>query len=108
MEVAKIFAERVKARLVELDWNHEDLAGKVGWKRASVTQYLQGKTVPRADLLVRWASVLGVSADWLLGTEDKPSEDELRFSCITAVLEIEAGHLPAVRDFLQEKSRDDR
>lgn len=90
MELSKIFAERVKSRLAALDWKHERLATEVGWERASVTQYLQGKTVPKADLLLKWASALGVSTDWLLGAEEKsvPAEDQ-RLEAVRLILGVD-------------------
>lgn len=86
MEAHEIFKERVRARLSELQWTHEDLAGRLGVGRASVSNYLKEAAKPDLQIstLMRWSEALQVSPQWLLGTEDgsptakAPTVDELR------------------------------
>jgi len=68
------FSYRLKQAMSESDLKQVDLvrmASEQGQKlgKSQVSQYLSGRTVPRAGLMAFLASALGVSEDWLSGAE---------------------------------------
>jgi transcriptional regulator with XRE-family HTH domain len=69
MTIAEIFASRVRKRLIDLDWSQEQLAVRLGVARGTVAGYLQGKTPPGSEVLLRWADALGCSVEHLLGRD---------------------------------------
>jgi transcriptional regulator with XRE-family HTH domain len=94
MQIAETFAERVRARLEELDWTHEDLAKRLSIKAPGVSKIIgQGRNV-RIDTLVSWAKALMVSPQWLLGTEGEVpmlSLSQAKLEAIGAILSIDDG-----------------
>lgn len=92
MEPSKIVQEKIEERLAQLDWTHEDLAKRLGVKRATVTQTLSRGGL-RVDNLLRWASALDVSPSWILGEtseEPKPEADLERFKAEALVALLRA------------------
>jgi transcriptional regulator with XRE-family HTH domain len=92
MQVADIFARRVGQRLEELGLTHESFAQLVGTNRTVVTKTLREGRAPRIDTLVKWASMLEVPPQWLLGAADmtvieKPSPPPTREEKMLYVLE---------------------
>lgn len=89
MQIAEIFTERVKSRLIELDWTHEDLAKRLRIKAPGVSKIIgQGRNV-RIDTLVSWAKALMVSPQWLLGTEGEVpmlAASQMKLEAIGAIL----------------------
>lgn len=68
------FAYRLKQAMNESGLKQVDLvrmASEQGQKlgKSQMSQYLSGRTVPRAGMMAFLASALGVSEDWLSGTE---------------------------------------
>lgn len=64
--------ERKGKKQVDLIRAAEDKGIKLG--KSHMSQYVGGKTVPRADILTFLAEELSVTNDWLLGQEDKKME----------------------------------
>ena len=60
----------LKAWRTYLGLTQTDLAKKVGATQAQINNYENGKSVPRADMLMRLSSAMGVSAD-LLWADDQ-------------------------------------
>lgn len=56
-----------------------ELARSSGIDRASISLYLSGRYCPKADKLMRLASALSVSPEWLSGVESAPTETALPF-----------------------------
>ena len=69
-----IFSDRLVQALEQRDMRQSDLiriAAQQGIKlgKSQVSQYVSGKTTPRADVVRDIASVLGVDQEWLAGQE---------------------------------------
>lgn len=69
-----IFSDRLVQTLEQRDMRQSDLiriAAQQGIKlgKSQVSQYVSGKTMPRADVVRDIASVLGVDQEWLAGQE---------------------------------------
>lgn len=73
------------------------IAKKTGMKRQQISDYANGKTVPKADAITKIAQAMNVSADYLLGLSDDKKQkgnstnletcmDAIR--CIDALLKI--------------------
>ncbi len=63
----------LKAWRTFLGLTQAELAKKVGATQAQINNYENGKSIPRADMLMRLSSTMGVSADLLW--EDDREED---------------------------------
>ena len=71
-----IFSDRLVQALEQRDMRQSDLiriAAQQGIKlgKSQVSQYVSGKTMPRADVVRDIASVLGVDQEWLAGQEGR-------------------------------------
>lgn len=71
-----IFSDRLARALEQRDMRQSDLiriAAQQGIKlgKSQVSQYVSGKTMPRADVVRDIASVLGVDQEWLAGQEGR-------------------------------------
>ena len=64
------FNERLKELRTELGLTQRDAAKHLGIRRTTVSEYESGKIVPKQDNLVKLASFLGVSVDYLTGVSD--------------------------------------
>ena len=72
-----IFAQRLRKLMERKDITQEELAKKAGCSRQAVSQYMDGSSVPNVDKLLGIADYFGVSIDYLLGREKKPTENEI-------------------------------
>lgn len=75
------FAERLKTAMTQKNLKQVDLiriAQEKGFKlgKSHVSQYVSGKTIPRADILRFLCETLDVTEQWL--TEDLPTEESIR------------------------------
>ena len=80
------FADRLRYAMEQKEKKQVDLiraAGERGVKlgKSQVSQYLSGKTVPRADILRFLAQTLEVEADWLGGASAPQSYAGSKRSC---------------------------
>lgn len=64
------FNERLKELRKELGLTQSDVGKHLGVGRTTVSEYESGKIVPKQDNLVKLASFLGVSVDYLTGVSD--------------------------------------
>ena len=64
------FNERLKELRTELGLTQRDVAKHLCIGRTTVSEYESGKIVPKQDNLVKLASFLGVSVDYLTGVSD--------------------------------------
>lgn len=74
----RVFAERTKALLEEHGMTQRELAEQVGITEVSISRYMSGQRIPKATVIVKCAKALGVSADYLVGTEGKNVQPILR------------------------------
>ena len=70
---AELFRERLLLVMTEAGSNQSRLSRDAGVDRSTISQLIKsdGPRLPNAHLVAQCASVLGVSADWLLGLTDK-------------------------------------
>lgn len=66
------FVDRLnEAVTVCWEGNRKSFADACGITEVSLSRYLSGDRVPKAPVIIAMANALGVSADYLLGLEDK-------------------------------------
>ena len=69
------FQHRLTAIMKERGIRATDLATQAGLSKARISQYVNGRYVPKSDAILSLAEVLGVSPLWLMGEkEDAPAE----------------------------------
>ena len=70
-------AERISEVLSKKGITQKELADKAGITQVSLSRYLNGERVPKANILVQISNALGVSCDYLVGIQRKENtEDE--------------------------------
>ncbi len=62
-----IFSTRLRTAMEANNMKQKDLADIVGVRQTTVSDYLNMKVVPAADVFLRIAAALGVAADYLAG-----------------------------------------
>jgi transcriptional regulator with XRE-family HTH domain len=73
------FRENLKAELLYSGMLVKELADKSGVKKHTIDNYLSNlERMPAADVAVRLARVLGVSAEYLVTGEDAPASQKMR------------------------------
>lgn len=70
-ELKAVFAGRMKILVGDKYGNQQEAAKKIGVSNSVVCSWLNGRGLPEAITLVQIADAYGVSADWLLGRENK-------------------------------------
>lgn len=68
------FTERLKEAMTEQHITQSELASKIGKGAPSVSQYLSGKSTPRAGVQQLIADTLGCTVEWLNSDGDKEEE----------------------------------
>lgn len=77
-----IFKERLTEALQARHMRAAELARHTGLSKARISQYVNGKFVPKPEALLDIAEVLGVSELWLLGkTDDMTPAPSLTIPC---------------------------
>lgn len=77
-----IFKERLTEALQARHMRAAELARRTGLSKARISQYVNGKFVPKPEALLDIAEVLGVSELWLLGkTNDMTPAPSLTIPC---------------------------
>lgn len=73
---AQLFRDRLTAAMAGMQISQSALARQTGVDRSTLSQLLKdrGARLPNAQLVAEAATVLGVSADWLLGLSDRPEQ----------------------------------
>lgn len=66
---------RIRRARNDANFTQEELAEKIGVGVIQINRYENNKNQPTADILMRIATTLGVSADYLLGLNDDPSSN---------------------------------
>ena len=68
-----IFKDRLTEAMQARGIRASELARRTGLSKARISQYVNGKFVPKSDAILQIAEALGVSELWLLGKTDDPS-----------------------------------
>lgn len=63
------FGERLKAAIVSADMRQYVLAARVGVSAGMISHYVNGRSMPSLQTMVKLAKALGVSTDYLLRGE---------------------------------------
>lgn len=71
-------AEGLRSLLLDSGLTDEDFAKAIGVSESSVRNYIEGKNVPEAGVLVKIADFFAVSCDFLLGRVTEEEEKEIR------------------------------
>lgn len=72
MALAATFGQRLKFAREAQGWSQSELARQTSLAQAQVSRMEAGLAVPKAPILVRLATSLSVSTDYLLGLCDDP------------------------------------
>lgn len=64
-----LFSTRLKKIMVEKNVKAIELANNIGVSKQLISQYLNGKSIPRADTLSKISSYFKVKESWLLGVD---------------------------------------
>lgn len=64
------FSARLKQALRDANMKQYELAEKVGVSYITISRYVCGERMPRAQIVALMAKALGVTTDYLLGVED--------------------------------------
>lgn len=71
----KTIGERLTSIRKRHGYTQEQVANKIGIKQALISKYEKDKLKLSADMLLRFAKVLGVSADEILGLKETKEKD---------------------------------
>ena len=72
-EKAPAIGQRIKAARIEKGMSQADLATKIDSHFYNISNWERGKYAPDTGVLINLAEALGVSYEYLIGTEVKPS-----------------------------------
>ena len=67
-----VFQQRFRDGLTAREWTYVDAARCLNVSRATIHNWLSGKTEPQVTMLVQLAKEFSVSCDYLLGLTDAP------------------------------------
>lgn len=70
-EIRIMIADKIKALRISNDMTQNDVAKKLGITRSSVNAWEMGISVPSTMYIVELAQLFSVSADYILGLEQK-------------------------------------
>lgn len=75
-----MFANRLTTTLTNKNISQTELANELGFTQQAINRWCRGITQPDHKTIVLIAKYLGVSTDFLLGNDEKPSnyEEELK------------------------------
>lgn len=65
-----VLGSRLKAERIRRGWRIEDFAAECGIHTASITGFENRGVIPKLHNLIKIATVLECSIDWLVGLED--------------------------------------
>lgn len=84
--------EKVLKLLQEKDISQKELAQMTGIAESSVSRYLKADKRPRLDIVINFAKILGVKAEYLL---DDADIEEDAFTLISTAVARKGGELTA-------------
>ncbi len=96
-----VFAQRLKTAMERKGYKQSDLikaAERAGSKlgKSQVSQYVSGKTIPRADVMALLANLLGVTPGWLMTQEAAPERAGFTYETVqTSGAETFPAHVDA-------------
>ena len=82
MKTASVFAQRLFDLRESKNIKRQEMAESLGISRASLEYYEKGKRKPDIEMVIKIASYLSVSTDYLLGiTDAKTNNKDIQFIC---------------------------
>lgn len=66
--------DRLRSIREKREFTQDELADKLGLGHSQLNKYENGKSDPTPEVIVRLATELNVTADWLLGLVDEPDQ----------------------------------
>jgi SOS-response transcriptional repressor LexA len=104
-------SERIKSQRKNLKLTQGDIAKKIGIARVSYTQWELGETNPKGENLLKLASVLSCTPDWLVTGKGHPddihenAEAAPRLKGLVPVInEVQAGHWTDIKTGFDEEA----
>ena len=76
-----LFKDRLTEAMTLRGMRASELALRTGLSKARISQYVNGKFIPKSDAILLLAEVLEVSELWLLGKADHPLADSPSLPC---------------------------
>lgn len=105
---ANLTQQRLEQAFAASGLTQAQLSRLSGIDRGSISLYLSGRYRPKADKLIRLATALGVSAEWLSGAEEATSEAAVPFPVLAGPELLSTGETLLVpRSGLQGLSPDE-
>lgn len=71
---SKEIGARLQKLLYEKHMSQRELSERIGVREASVSRYVRGERVPKADVAARIAQALGTTTDYILGRDTSDPE----------------------------------
>ena len=96
-----MFAKRITSLRENKNLYQKDIARIFNVEQATVSNWEKGKRIPDSDMLIKLANFFGVSVDFLLGNEQKKSEEE-EIETLRQLL-IKSGFMKQNEDLSKEK-----
>lgn len=75
-----ILADKITDLRKKNGWSQEELAGKLGVSRQSVSKWESAASIPDLDKIMKLSELFGVSTDYLLKDSIEPKENEIEVS----------------------------
>lgn len=94
----KVFPERLKEACQRINMKQKTLASTIGVSSQTISQYSNGNMLPTLENATAIAEALGVSLDWLLGGEDRFTDDTVA-DLFRAAEKLENALQPNIREF---------
>lgn len=66
-----MFVQKLKSVMAERHMSQTELAQRAGLTKASVSQYVNGRNMPRGGSMTALAEALDVPEEWLKGSDDE-------------------------------------
>lgn len=63
------FGERLDTAIRDRGLKQRAFAKAIGVSEVSVSRYISGERIPKLNMVVKMADILGVSIDWLVGRD---------------------------------------
>lgn len=103
--IFRIFPLRLSEAMGQKRLLQRDLSTMSGITQSAISKYLTGKGLPRTPELIKLATVLGVSMDWLCGVDDSSfnvDDAATEIATLKAKLQMITSALQAVLDKAKE------
>lgn len=70
-----MFSERIRLLRKSYNYSQQELAGRLGVSKQSVSNWENGNILPSIDMLMKLAGMFSVSTDYILGLDNRLTID---------------------------------